>query len=139
VLRVGGADSRNVRDEDPRALGEKFTFSLGLPRERVRHVVPSSSSPPRRLSDLTAALPADRTLQNLLDLLLSKLQLCSRLPIYEYEAANEGHEGSAKSFHEIADRERESFAELLDCLRHHLDETIPQDRHDHERDTGAQR
>jgi rubrerythrin len=86
-------------------------------------VVPRSSSTVRRLSDLTAALPADRTLQNLLGLMSSKLELCSRLPIFEYEAANEGHEAIATSFHDMAEDERRSFTELARCLRRYLEET----------------
>ena len=85
--------------------------------------MPQSSSTARRLSDLTAALPADRTLQNLLGLMSSKLELCSRLPILEYEAANEGHEACATIFHQMAEFERRSFQELVNCLRTHLDET----------------
>lgn len=85
--------------------------------------MPQPSSTARRLSDLTAALPADRTLQNLLGLMSSKLELCSRLPILEYEAANEGHEACATTFHEMAELERRSFTDLLACLRRHLDET----------------
>lgn len=85
--------------------------------------MPRSSSTARRLSDLTAALPADRTLQNLLGLMSAKLELCSRLPILEYEAANEGHEACATAFHEMAEIERRSFTDLVACLRRHLDET----------------
>lgn len=80
---------------------------------------PQSAS--SRLSDLTAAMPADRTLQNLLGLVSSKLEVCSRLPIFEYEAASEGHEASAAVFREIAEQERRSFSNLLDCLRLQLD------------------
>jgi hypothetical protein len=86
-------------------------------------VVADSSSTPRRLSDLTAALPADRTLQNLLGLMSSKLELSTRLPIFEYEAANEGHEDCAAAFREMAEVERRGFADLVRCLRNHLDAT----------------
>jgi hypothetical protein len=89
----------------------------------VGRVVPHSGSASGRLSDLTAAVPADRTLQNLLGLVSSKLDVCSRLPIFEYEAQTEGHVSSATVFHEIAEQERRSFANLLACLRLHLDET----------------
>lgn len=82
-----------------------------------------ASSAGRRLSDLSRAQPADRTLQNLLGALTAKLDLCSRLPIFEYEAATEGHESSAAAFHELAALERQSFNELLACLRRHLEET----------------
>lgn len=83
------------------------------------------SNPPtsgRRLSELARVHPADRTLQNLLGTLSAKLEMCSRLPVYEYEAATEGHEASAVAFHELAELERRSFNNLLACLRVHLDE-----------------
>jgi hypothetical protein len=75
------------------------------------------------ISDLRGAQPADATLQNLLSVLSAKLELCSRLPIFEYEAGNEGHETSAAAFRALADVERRSFNELLECLRRHLEET----------------
>ena len=75
------------------------------------------------LDDLRRALPADATLQNLLGIMSTKLDLCGRLPIYEYEANIEGHRTSAAAFHELAQVERESFNALLSCLRRHLDET----------------
>jgi hypothetical protein len=65
--------------------------------------------------------PADRTLQNLLTVLTAQLEQCARLPVYEYEAASEGHEASAVAFHELAEVERRAFNNLLACLRMHLD------------------
>lgn len=76
------------------------------------------------LSDLRRAQPADTTLQNLLGLMSSKLELCGRLPIYAYEASLEGHRSCAAAFHDLADTERESFYALTECLRTHLDETV---------------
>jgi hypothetical protein len=73
------------------------------------------------ISELRGAQPADATLQNLLGVLNAKLELCSRLPIYEYEAGNEGHEECAAAFRALAEVERRSFDELLDVLRRHLD------------------
>jgi hypothetical protein len=84
-------------------------------------VVPNRPSS-RRLSELARVHPADRTLQNLLGTLSAKLEMCSRLPVYEYEAATEGHDASALAFHELADLEQRSFQDLLSCLRVHLDE-----------------
>jgi hypothetical protein len=75
------------------------------------------------ISDLRGAQPADTTLQNLLGVLSAKLELCSRLPIFEYEATNEGHEACAATFRQLADAERRSFDDLLVCLRRHLEET----------------
>ena len=77
----------------------------------------------RRLSDLRRAQPGDPTLQNLLGVLSAKLELCSRLPIYEYEAGTQGHEQAVVAFRHLAEVERDSFNEILSTLRHHLDET----------------
>jgi hypothetical protein len=77
----------------------------------------------RRLSDLRRAQPADSTMQNLLVLLSAKLELCARLPVYEYEAGSEGHPACAETFHKLADVERESFNQLLGCLQGHLEES----------------
>ena len=85
-------------------------------------MVSQPSSQGRRLSDLARVHPADRTLQNLLGTLSAKLDMCSRLPVYEYEAASEGHEASAMAFRELAEVERRTFNNLLACLRVHLDE-----------------
>jgi hypothetical protein len=82
------------------------------------------SSAARRLSDLRKAQPGDPTLQNLLGVLSNKLDLCARLPIFEYEAGSQGHEACAAAFHRLAEIERRSFNEMLACLRDHLDETM---------------
>jgi len=82
-----------------------------------------TSSAARRLSDLRKAQPGDPTLQNLLGVLSAKLELCSRLPIYEYEAGTQGHEASVLAFRRLAEVERDSFNEILACLRQHLDVT----------------
>jgi hypothetical protein len=84
-------------------------------------VVSNSPTGGRRLSELARTHPADRTLQNLLGALGAKLEMCSRLPVYEYEAASDGHEACAVAFHELAEMERRSFNNLLTCLRVHLD------------------
>ena len=85
---------------------------------------PDDSAAARRLSDLRRAQPADATLQNLLRLLSTKLELCARLPVFEYEAGNDGHARCAAAFRDLADVERQSFNELLVCLRDHLDESL---------------
>lgn len=82
----------------------------------------SSERPARRLSDLSASHPADRTLENLLRTLIAKLDLCARLPVYEYEADGEGHAHGAEAFQRLVIHERRSFEELLQCLRRHLEE-----------------
>lgn len=73
-----------------------------------------------RLSDLRRANPADATLHNLLAVLSDKLELCARLPVLEYEASNEGHEGCAVAFRRLAEVERRSLDDMLDCLHQHL-------------------
>lgn len=84
---------------------------------------PEESNAARRLSDLRKAQPGDPTLQNLLGVLSEKLDLCARLPIYEYEAGSQGHEASARAFRRLAEVERHAFDDLLACLREHIDET----------------
>lgn len=86
--------------------------------------VPSSGhrSSAHRLSQMARVQPADRTLQNLLSALTAQLEMCSRLPVYEYEAASEGHDSSAVAFHELWELERRAFHNLLTSLRLHLDE-----------------
>jgi hypothetical protein len=70
----------------------------------------------RRLTDLRRAQPADATLQNLLRLLNSKIELCGQLAIYEYEAISERHPECAQAFRALADAERTSFDSLVRCL-----------------------
>ncbi|MDX6560907.1 MAG: hypothetical protein QOD65_721 [Gaiellales bacterium] len=78
----------------------------------------------RRLSELRRAGAADPTLQNLLNALGTKLDTCARLPVFEYEAASEGHESPAAVFRRLAEVERGIFDELVVCLRRHLDDTL---------------
>jgi hypothetical protein len=85
---------------------------------------PDDSAAARRLSDLRRAQPADTTLQNLLGLLNAKLDLCARLPVFEYEAGSDGHDACAAAFRDLAAVERHSFHELLVCLRAHLNESV---------------
>ncbi len=82
---------------------------------------PHTTTPRLRLNELLKAQPADATLQNLLSVVGSKLELCSRLPIFEYEAASEGNEASATAFRALAASERDSFDEAVAYLRAHLD------------------
>lgn len=97
-----------------------------------------TSDPPvqRRLSlaDLTPSHPADRTLQNLLSMLSAKLDMCSRLPIYEYEAASEGHGNAAEAFHELAGAEREAVTGLMASLREYFDEVSAAEHREQEAD-----
>jgi rubrerythrin len=74
----------------------------------------------RRLEELRRGFPADATLQNLLTVVSGQLQLCARLPVYEYEAAHEAQEESAAAFRALAVAEQSHVEELLVALRHHL-------------------
>ena len=78
----------------------------------------------RRLTELRRAHPADATLQNLLAALGSKLEFCTRLPVYEYEASTEGYKDCARAFEVLAHAERAHVAELLKILRTHLDHSL---------------
>jgi hypothetical protein len=80
------------------------------------------------ISDLRRGHPADATLQNLLGVLSAKLELCSRLPVLEYEASNEGHEPCAAAFRQLAEVERRSLDDLLDTLHQHLEQGRGSDR-----------
>lgn len=85
---------------------------------------PGETVTARRLNELRRAHPADATLQNLLVVLGAKLDLCARLPIFEYESASEGHDECATVFQGLARDERASVNELLRVLRSHLDRTL---------------
>lgn len=78
----------------------------------------------RRLNELRRAHPADATLQNLLAVLGSKLDLSARLPVFEYEAATEGHDDCARAFEVLAHAERAHVNELLKILRAHVDRSL---------------
>ena len=80
------------------------------------------SAAKRRLSDVSRAEPGDASLQNLLTVLVAKLDSCRRLPILEYEAASEGHAACEQAFRELAEVERRSINRLLACLELHLAE-----------------
>ena len=82
---------------------------------------PDDASAVRRLSELRAALPGDHTLQNLLVILNAKLDLCAKLPVYEYEAATQGHAYCVAAFRRLIESERESFDDIVQTLRVHLD------------------
>jgi hypothetical protein len=86
---------------------------------------PARSDSAQRLGGLRRSQPADVTLRNLLALLTSKLDLCASLPVWEWEAANEGHEESADCFSAFAEAERRSTADVIACLRTHLEHTAP--------------
>src|SRR4051812_8715703 len=96
---------------------------MGLAQRRVLFVSApdAKTSQSRSLSDLRRVHPTDSTLQNLLVLLKAELDLCARLPVFEYEAATEGHDECATVLRTLADTERANVEELLTALHHHLD------------------
>jgi hypothetical protein len=75
----------------------------------------------KRLSDLRHAGPGDATLQNLLSTATAKLELCSRLPVFEYEAHQDGAHGAAYFFGALLETEAKSVEPVLACLRRYLD------------------
>jgi len=75
----------------------------------------------RRIGELRRRQPADATMKNLLALLTAKLELCEGLPVWEWEAGNEGHREQAASFRRLADAERRSCFDIMDWLRVHLE------------------
>jgi hypothetical protein len=81
---------------------------------------PEDNDAARRLSGLRQAQPVDVTMRNLLGVLNTKLELCARLPVYEWEAQHAGHNSCAQAFGDWAEAEHRSCAEVLDCLREML-------------------
>lgn len=79
----------------------------------------------RRLGELRRGQPGDVTLRNLLGTLTAKLELCSRLPVFEWEADREGCFESATAFHALAEAERQSCDAVIHHLREHLDRHVP--------------
>ena len=85
-------------------------------------MIQHGDSQSRRLSDVSRAHPGDVTLQNLLGVLVTKLDSCRRLPLFAFEAANEGHTTCAQAFSELAESERVALDTLLAHLAEHLAE-----------------
>jgi hypothetical protein len=83
-------------------------------------VTVKTSSPVLRLGDLRRQRPGDATLQDLLAILDAKLELCRRLPVYEYDAAHDGHEGCASELRELLAIERRSCERVVEMLHRHL-------------------
>ncbi len=84
---------------------------------------PRQTSTAQRLAALRRAHPHDATLQNLLTILSAKLDLSTRLPVFEYEADSEGFADTASFLSALACAERESLQDVLASLREHLDRT----------------
>jgi hypothetical protein len=79
------------------------------------------TSTAERLAALRRAHPGDATLQNLLTVVSAKLDLSTRLPVFEYEADNEGYTDTASFLSALASAERESLQDVLASLRQHID------------------
>jgi hypothetical protein len=77
----------------------------------------------RRIGELRRMQPADATMRNLLALLTTKLEICAGLPVWEWEAGNEGHREQAAGFRALAAAERRSCIDIMDWLREHLERT----------------
>jgi hypothetical protein len=75
----------------------------------------------RRLADLRRSQANDPTLKNLLAVLTAKLELSSRLPVCEWEAAHQDDASCADMFRRLAEDERRSCSYLLDCLHKYLE------------------
>ena len=118
---------RLPRGGSPRAViaptdQKESPFILDVGRGRVGAVIQHGDSQSRRLSDVSRSQAGDVTLQNLLGVLVTKLDSCRRLPLFAFEAANEGHTTCAQAFRDLADAERAALDSLLDHLQDHLAE-----------------
>jgi hypothetical protein len=100
-----------------------LTFLRAPVRSTVELVIDriETSGPPRRVTDLSKAQPADATLKNLLGALDAKLDFCARLAVFEWEADREGWSECANAFHRLAESERRTCSEVIECLREHLE------------------
>ena len=85
------------------------------------HSAPTTRSVAERITELRGAQPADTTVRNLLAALTAKLDLSSRLPVYEREAHEDGCEPCAELFQRLALMEHQAVSALLDGLRDHLE------------------
>jgi hypothetical protein len=94
-------------------------------REGLEH---ERREPSRRIGELRRMQPADATMKNLISLLTAKLELCEGLPVWEWEAGNEGHREQAAGFRTLADAERRSAVDIMEWLREHLERTAERNR-----------
>lgn len=63
----------------------------------------------------------DQTLQNLLRALTLNLELRARYRVFEFEAMQDGHPGTAQLFRELRDHESEHITALMSDLRDRLE------------------
>jgi rubrerythrin len=85
---------------------------------------PTTRSGFKRISDIRNTGPADVTLQNLVTLLHTKIEISARLPILAYEADAEGHTACADVFRSVAMTEEAQIIELFGALKQRLDVTL---------------
>lgn len=64
--------------------------------------------------------PVSNTFHNLVQLLNVKLDSAARYGLYEQDAYEEGYRDCAQQFARLAERDRQSIAELLECVRLHV-------------------
>jgi hypothetical protein len=86
----------------------------------MQSVLPARSVA-ERVSALRAGQPADITVRNLMSTLTSKLELSSRLQVFELEAREDGCDACADVFQQVAAAEHEQISALLAGLKSHLD------------------
>lgn len=74
----------------------------------------------KRVSELQAAQRANRSLRNLLQVLMGNLELGARLPLLIFEAEEEGADGFARVLRSLATSQMRDEAALLEVLTEHL-------------------
>jgi hypothetical protein len=109
----------NQQQHDERAL-DMAGVAAGLAAAPAPAVGVQRSS----IADLRRGQP-DATLKNLLRILNAKLDLCASLPVFEWEARDEGHEECAAAIRRLADAERRLCADVMLRLQYHLDAGMP--------------
>ncbi|HYY43907.1 MAG TPA: hypothetical protein VE975_01800 [Actinomycetota bacterium] len=65
--------------------------------------------------------PVKNTIHNLVQTLSVKLDSAARYGLYQEDARKDGFGDCAEAFAAMAERDRESIAQLLTCLRKHLE------------------
>ena len=93
--------------------GARYVYAPTLPPEKARESA---------LRHLVRTFFRGSTSKAALTLLED--ELCARLPVFEYEASSQGHDDCVRAFRRLAEPERQSFNEVLACLRRHIDEYL---------------
>jgi rubrerythrin len=66
--------------------------------------------------------PVKNTVHNLIQTLSTKLDSAARYGLYQEDASADGMEDCADVFARLAERDRESINDLLECLKGHIDD-----------------